>query len=470
MASGALAAGCQHNSCSGKGWAELRGIYEPGYGEHRQNGATRLTPTPNAADSKDEGVNVNQEPPPLEEPITPQIIPFPDIAWTGPFAAWREIVFPCTEAPAEYLWGSCLVTIGVALGRNIRIENPRPLYPNVYVLLLGQTGDDRKSTSLSFSEDALFHLGLADKVDVLKGIQSSEAIYESLSRMDGARTLAYCDEFRSLLAVAQRKGQRDIVPRLGSLYYCPRKDSLNRSENSTIVTDPFFSLIAATPAEYVQDLLTNLEVDGGFLNRFITVTGKVREWKAIAPKPTGWERFTRPLQDIVGHYDDRECCFSFTHESAELWTDFYTRWKTARQDLNERERKLTARIDEHVLKLAMIYSAIEKQVAITVEALVIAISIGKWLQGVASNAFSDVGHDSFSRAEKIVIEIVKSKGRMYRRYLQQWVHKKGINGDLLTRVINSLVKNGHLFEGADVSASGQKRPWVECVPVGGTTS
>lgn len=35
MASGAIGAGCHHNGCSGKGWAELREIYEPGFLDRR---------------------------------------------------------------------------------------------------------------------------------------------------------------------------------------------------------------------------------------------------------------------------------------------------------------------------------------------------------------------------------------------------------------------------------------------------
>jgi hypothetical protein len=157
----------------------------------------------------------------------------------------------------------------------------------------------------------------------------------------------------------------------------------------------------------------------------------------------------------------------FTDDSAELWTNFYKEWKTARQKSNDRDRRLTARIDEHILKLAMLYSAIEKRTVISKGALTVAIELGKWLEDVSLRAFSEVGKDSFSRGEKVVLDVVKSQpnGRMYRRYLQQWVHKKGINGEILTRIVNTLVRNGHLKEGVDKTSSGHERPWVEYVPL-----
>jgi hypothetical protein len=162
--------------------------------------------------------------------------------------------------------------------------------------------------------------------------------------------------------------------------------------------------------------------------------------------------------------------FTWTDEAKELWTTFYTTWKTARQDWSTREQQLTARIDEHIIKFAVVYSAINKQERIVCDALVTAISIGKWLQSVALNAFSEVGHSAFSKAETVVLRFLKKHKRIYRRDLQQRVYKFGIDGDVLNRVIQSLVKNGHAAEGNETMASGQHRPWVEYINTGITAN
>ena len=141
--------------------------------------------------------------------------------------------------------------------------------------------------------------------------------------------------------------------------------------------------------------------------RFITITGEVVEWKAIAPKASGWERFARQVKEIQSHYDD--CQLECTNESADLWTEFYIKWKTSRQKWNERDRKLTGRIDEHILKLAMVYVAIEKQSVLTCDALVTALLIGKWLQATTLKAFGDVGKDSFGRGKEVVLGLRKFK-------------------------------------------------------------
>src|SRR5262249_9173145 len=219
----------------------------------------QITGKPNGHEGPSVNVNqpVGEEQP---EPGETKRLLFPEEAWQGPFKIWRDIVSPATEAPEEYLWAACLITIGLVLGRSIVLRNPRSLFPNFFVLLLGQTGDDRKSTALDFSLEALFHVGLKDSVHVLHGIQSSESIFDSLGRGEGAKTLAHIDELRSLLGVTRRTGAGEIIPRLGSLYYCPYQDSLDRhGEASTIITKPFLSLISATPLEYVHDLLGERE-------------------------------------------------------------------------------------------------------------------------------------------------------------------------------------------------------------------
>src|SRR5262249_50193317 len=110
----------------------------------------QLTEKPN--EHKEESVNCYPLTAEDELPVEPQRVALPEAAWQGVFARWRDIVCPATEAPQEYLWAACLIVIGLVLERHVKIKNPRALYANFFALLLGRTGDDRKSTSLKFRE------------------------------------------------------------------------------------------------------------------------------------------------------------------------------------------------------------------------------------------------------------------------------------------------------------------------------
>ena len=403
----------------------------------------------------------------IEEPEESQAsnnpAPFPEAAWSGLFGQWRDIVAPCTEAPLENLWGAFLVAAGLMLGRNVWKESPRPLYPNFYMLLLGQTGDSRKSTTLWFAEKLLRHIG--EDIEILTGIVSTEGLFERLAKKEETRALGYADELRSLLSVAKRKGTQDILPKLNSLYSCPDREGIDRREKSTTVVRPFFSLITATAQEYVEDLLGNLEVAGGTLNRFLIISGEEQPPKpdVKSPSPEAWESIAAPLRKIRDRWASSPQGFDWNPEAKELWGKFYTEWRTVRKTWDSRAANLTARIFEHVLKIALVYSALGREEKISVRSLATAIAIGEWLQGNVLRLFGDVGLDQFTKAEKVILEILKSRRRMYRRNLQQVVSKKRINGELFGRALKALEANGYIRLDKEEVISGQGRPVVEYI-------
>jgi hypothetical protein len=81
---------------------------------------------------------------------------------------------------------------------------------------------------------------------------------------------------------------------------------------------------------------------------------------------------------------------------------------------------LTARTHEHVLKIAMVYSALAGCRDITGEAMGIAIEIGGWLDSSAHLLFGDVGLDRITKAgQKILAAIRKAGGDARVRDIQQ---------------------------------------------------
>jgi hypothetical protein len=164
---------------------------------------------------------------------------FPHEAFTGVFYRWMDQMREVTDAPVEYLWGALLLAIGIIIGRGAWISNPRPLYPNFYVLFLGPSGSSRKSTVLSLAQHLLELFNVDYKT--LHGIVSSEGVIEALAEREAMKALGYADELRPLLSVAGRKGTQDLIPKLQSLYYCTTT-SIDRRKDPVTAIDPFFSI------------------------------------------------------------------------------------------------------------------------------------------------------------------------------------------------------------------------------------
>jgi hypothetical protein len=128
----------------------------------------------------------------------PEQVEFPQAAWSEKiFRDFREGIVPCTEAAPEKLWSALLVAAGLMLGRNVRLENPKPIYVNFYTLQVGETGDARKSTVLWITAELLRRVD-DDDVEILSGMVSTEGIFERLAKNTGTRALGYVDELRSL--------------------------------------------------------------------------------------------------------------------------------------------------------------------------------------------------------------------------------------------------------------------------------
>ncbi len=391
-----------------------------------------------------------------------QSIAFPEEAWTGPFARWREIVAPCTEAPLEFCWLAFLVAAGMCFGRNVWRESPIRLYPNFYGLLLGRTGDLRKSTVLWLARQLLNLLG--EEVRVLAGVVSSEGIYQALGEREAVKAIIYVDEFRALLSVARRKGTQDILPKLNTLYYCPDKDSIDRRKDPVTIINPFVSMLAATPEDYIKDLLTERELSGGFLNRFLVVTGQEQADKPIvrAPSRLALQRLGQELLKLRPQLPLREQV-GMSSDAVDLWSEFYLEWKAERRQWQPRQVELTARTSEHILKMGLLYAVLSGSHEIDVRSLAIAIRLGGWLQSNTLAVFESVGLDTFGECERIIIEILKQarKGRMWRRDLQRKLSSRRFNGEIFNRAVRALETND-IVRTYDVTVpSGRNRSVVE---------
>jgi len=83
-------------------------------------------------------------------------------------------------------------------------------------------------------------------------------------------------------------------------------------------------------------------------------------------------------------------------EAAEgLWTDFYTQWRTVRKVWDIKSQSLTARIQEHIQKIAVVYSMLAGETYISAPTLATAIAIGEWLEKTILRLFQNVGLDAF---------------------------------------------------------------------------
>ena len=117
-------------------------------------------------------------------------------------------------------------------------------------------------------------------------------------------------------------------------------------------------MITATAHAYVEDLLGEIEIAGGFLNRFVVVSGDEQAPKASVRQPSkeAWESIASPLRAIRDRAENSPRHMEMHPEAEEVWKEFYTAWRNERKAWHPKQAQLTARTFEHVLKISMVYS------------------------------------------------------------------------------------------------------------------
>jgi hypothetical protein len=197
------------------------------------------------------------------------------------------------------------------------------------------------------------------------------------------------------------------LPKLNSLYYGEttsvdrRKDPAIAARGQSVLLDD-----GRTPLDYMDDLVGDRDVAGGFFNRFITICGTPRKTKSRPRKLSSdiWSEFRKPLTDLT-LLNARELDFEL--EAYGLWAKWFDQWSLDHGKLPQREQLLTERIPKHALKIALVYSIIEGKRAIDVRPLAISIKICGWLESNTRKIFQDVRLDRRSKAESVIIRRLK---------------------------------------------------------------
>jgi hypothetical protein len=114
---GAISAGCQHNGCKGKGWHDLRDLFEPGWRDRASTGQDRSR---DAAGQKAAEPLPWSEPLPFDRPAEPP--PFPAQLLPAWLAEWVTHEAEATQTPPDLAGCLVLALAGAGVARKVRVR------------------------------------------------------------------------------------------------------------------------------------------------------------------------------------------------------------------------------------------------------------------------------------------------------------------------------------------------------------
>jgi hypothetical protein len=179
------------------------------------------------------------------------------------------------ESPADYHLWSIIAAIGSILGRNVWVDRfYNKIYPNLYVVLVGESALVHKSTALAmavrpFRRAAPDAHVVTQKITPARLASLLAEIYEKSSN-GTSELLIHASELSVLLG--QAKLDDSLLKSLTDYWDCPDIIDHNTiargAENGRNV---FVSLMGGTTGDWLRNSLPMDSAEGGFLSRLILV-------------------------------------------------------------------------------------------------------------------------------------------------------------------------------------------------------
>ncbi len=231
------------------------------------------------------------------------------------------------EAPASFFYFTYLTYLGALLSRKITLKSSLDIEPRLYVVLLGESSDTRKTTALR-KTDQFFRTLAGWEPTVLLGAGSGEGLAKALH--DTPELILHYDELKSFVSKAQMESSI-LLPMVGSLF--ERREFDNRTKDASIsVRGASLSLVAACTAETYATMFDAKFHAIGFLNRLFLVADRTTKRIAVPPPFRSdvldrlRDRTVDLLNDIQSRYRQQNYArveFGLTKDAESLFTAWY---------------------------------------------------------------------------------------------------------------------------------------------------
>jgi hypothetical protein len=416
-----------------------------------------------------------------------------------PTLDWRSVVQPMTfldtylrqtspdDVPEEYQFWNGLVALGLALGRDVSLYDRLPVFANLFVCLLGNTGDGK---SRSFSHlRRLLREALPHKWDdpaskgahIVLSPASAEVLIHNFSKpivdptnpkvithYAPVRGLVEFNELSQLTGRSQRQGNV-MKPTLMEFYdMSPMIGTSSMTGGKKEAHDPFASVFTTTQPRALKELMKKSDADSGFLNRWIFASGKPKQRVAIGGAQIDITPAVKPLQDIQGWVGFGSKQIAWSAEAGDKFTQFFHETLHPAQ-VSDASGFLT-RLDLTFKKLVLILTANIKQDVVPVEIVDQVISMFQYLTAAYEIPAAQIGNSTQIEVQETLIYHIKrwteqkGSGMTYRELYLRIKHKK-YPPDLVHKMLKILADMG-MIDAVATQKGSVGRPTVRYKYVG----
>jgi len=237
---------------------------------------------------------------------------------------------------------------------------------------------------------------------------SGEGLLEAVADRGAARgrsLLIYEEE----LAVVLRKMRQEGSTLAGFLIQAADAApilTLRTRRRPLVATTPSIALLAASTSEWLEADTKEEDIRGGLVNRILWFYGAD---KAAVPLPRGhakapleqvWESLRAWIPTLPA---TRSAAARFTPEATEIYAAWYTAWRE-REHLSSLAAAATGRTHAHAVRLALLYSLLDRQDGVVETDHVLAgTAVAEYCAGVAEHLFLTASQHQDARVDREIL-------------------------------------------------------------------
>jgi energy-coupling factor transporter ATP-binding protein EcfA2 len=303
----------------------------------------------------------------------------PKGSWFIDWLKW----FPHAEPPSSFKLFTAMAMMGGILGRKVCMSyDVHEIRPMLNLLLIGPSGIG-KSTSVKMARKLLEHVDDRHRPQFIEGGATREKLHHDLR--DNPHAMLFAPELAAFFSKETYK--EGLIPYVTNLLdYEDRIELRTRKDGIVAVENPEVSIIGASTRDWLQSMLPDSAVTGGFLARFLLLSesegkrtpnphrkGTDAEKAATATlREAGGKQFYKLINNAFGRAEQRGLIdYVDDYSASDAFDDWYLGYKPDTGLLSP----FAARAPEMVLRMAIILAVSCDRYELTAEDIRSAIKL-----------------------------------------------------------------------------------------------
>lgn len=335
-----------------------------------------------------------------------QVPPFPADIISGLAGRYVAAYHGKIEVSDEFFFLSYLACMGSILSGRITLDSEIAPQPRLYLLLLGESADDRKSTAMKKTVD-FFQSTFGNQFHAMFGVGSAEGLQKRIKATP--RVIFVLDEFKQFVSKSCIDSSV-LLPCVTTLFESNRYENAT-AKNHVIIEDGHLSILAASTLETFKRAYDSSFTDIGFTNRIFLVPGRSSIRVPIPPKlpDKAWQDLSAELyQSVQQIVQNAPITLPLTADALALYNSWY---------INMPRSVHTKRLDVYALRFMILFAVNDGKLQIDVETVRKVIQLMNWQLEVRKQLDPIDADNQAARMEESIRRALR-KGEMTERNLK----------------------------------------------------